>query len=688
MKSGTAPPEGLGASTADQVRALREETDIQIDLSDGCRLAASAYFPEDAEGPLPVIFSYYPYRKDDFIGVVLDDMRRYFAERGYVDVLVDFRGTGSSEGYCWDTWDAVAEGRDGADVVEWISRQSWCDGNVGMWGISYGGISTFNVAVQRPPHLKACLPIYGTADIYHDFIYPGGIPNAIGNGVRETSMLAMDLAPPTRVAGGATWRERWAERLKRFEDDDLWSLRWPSHPDFDAHWQQRVPDVSKIQVPVFGIGGWNDIFPNGMVNAHRMMSGPRKLVMGPWVHVPPHVSERTPWEWRSEAVRWWDRWLKGEESCTEAEPDVRVFFQGVEEWRGADEWPQDRAESMVLDLAPRCRLVEQTAEELEEDVYEADMTVGLTGPLFDPMGTGLGYPLDQGRDAHRSLSYTGEPLTEDLWICGSPSARLLVRPEDGSDFDLVAKLSDVAPDGSSAHIATGWRGARHAEGTASAIEIRPGVPLRVDVDMWATAYRVPAGHSLRLSVSCSDFPHSYPTPSRPTIRVLVGAGGSTLAVPLAGHLADAEAPEMELPGGQINDQRIRRMTPVWRIEENVAEDSASVTYGNSSELLLDRGTDYRSGFEGTATVSNRDPVGGRLDAQAYIEVRLDSGELVRVDAASQITRDSLLMNGRVEIDGRCVLDRQWSSYQSVSAARRLGPTSLKESPSEEEIPPN
>jgi uncharacterized protein len=638
---------------------LREERNLRIELNDGVGLAANAYFPADAEGPLPALVSYYPYHKDDLLGALFDDVRRYFAEHGYVELLVDFRGTGASEGYCWDTWDAVAEGRDGAEIVEWIAAQPWCDGNVGFWGMSYGGITCFNVAAQQPPHLRACLPLFGSPDIYRDFINPGGVPNAIGNAVRETFMLAMDLAPPTYTEGVPEWRERWRERLRRLEDGDLWSLAWQSHPDYDEHWRRRAPDLAKIEAPTFGIGGWNDIFPDGMVRAYKQISAPSKLVMGPWIHLAPHTSEREPWSWQRQAVRWWDRWLKGERNGIDEEPAVALFVQGEERWRSSDAWPDE--ELRRFHPAAAGELLDQAPAGPGEDRYRAEFTVGARGALFDPMGVGLGYPPEQALDNLKSLSYTTAPLAEDLWICGSPVAGFTVVLEQGEELDLVAKLSDVAPDGSSAHVATGWLNGRHAAGADAPADPQPGVPTEYRVPLWATSYRIPAGHRLRLSLSCADFPHSFPTATRPQIAVRLGAG-TVLELPVAPALASAPDPGLERPEKVGENEFLIRAEPEWRVEEDLGAARLAVTYGTSLDFALPQGPEWHLDFGGVATVDDARPDGAKVDSHAQITVRLGSGELVEVEAKGQFGRRSQLMNGRVTVDGRVLLDRQWANF--------------------------
>ena len=140
------------------------DRDLVVSLRDGTRLAADLYRMAGA-GPGPVLVSYYPYRKDDIIGSLFERTRIRLCERGYASVFVDMAGTGASEGEYGESFDLAREGRDGAEIIEWVAGQDWCDGNVGAWGVSYGGMNALATAAHRPAHLRAIIAVYATTDI-------------------------------------------------------------------------------------------------------------------------------------------------------------------------------------------------------------------------------------------------------------------------------------------------------------------------------------------------------------------------------------------------------------------------------------------------------------------------------------------------------------------------------------------
>ena len=154
------------------------ERNLLVPLADGVTLAGDLYRP--GSDPAPVLISFYPYRKDDIIGSFTERQRLALVERGYAHLLVDVRGFGGSDGSSVESQDPRAEGRDAAEVVEWVARQAWCDGAVGVWGVSYGGLAALAVAAERPPALRAIASIYGLQDVAGNFVAPGDVRSALG----------------------------------------------------------------------------------------------------------------------------------------------------------------------------------------------------------------------------------------------------------------------------------------------------------------------------------------------------------------------------------------------------------------------------------------------------------------------------------------------------------------------------
>ena len=635
---------------------------VLIPLSDGVKLAADLFLPQPA-GPAPCLVSYYPYHKDDLIGALFDHPNRYFAARGYASLLVDLRGLGNSEGVAWDVGDA-REAIDGAEIVEWAATQPWCDGSVGMWGMSYGGITSFKTAALNPPHLKAIVPMCGGLDHYHDIVYPGGCFNCLGIlGGWGPFMTAMNVMPPMHQDAEGRWYRVWMDRLEAARAPYI--VPYQQHPEFDDYWKSKTVEGERIKVPAFLIGAWRDIFPEAMVRAFERIQGPRRLLMGPWMHEMPDLAGFAQVDYLAEMLRWWDCWLKGEANGVPDEPPVAIYVQG-QGWRFESKWPIARAEDLHAYLGSGDdgvgRLASQPPAKSSEIAYVADPTVGVMAGLWDPTGTGVGAPLDQSSDDLRSITFTGEPLAEALEITGSPDATLYLSVDPPDDVHLVVKLCEVSPAGESTLVTTGWHriSAREASdhGRSGVVECR--VPL------WATSYLVTAGHRLRVSVSGSDFPRIWPTRTNPRLRLATGGlSPSAIRLPVVPW---AETPAGTLP---VPDPSVKRTpldiegTPRWQIIREPASGAVTVTTGIRSAIRTVSGDGrFEIDRTGRAFVMTARPDSARVEGEATIRLQTGEGSNVTVQSRLRITQDGQNYHASVTMDGQRIFERDWSSGSS------------------------
>lgn len=630
---------------------VRVQRNVLLPLSDGVQLAADLFLP-DGPGRVPCLVSYYPYHKDDLIGALFDHPNRYFAARGYASLLVDLRGLGSSEGAAWDVGDP-REATDGAEIVEWAARQPWCDGNVGMWGMSYGGITSFKTAAVAPPHLKAIVPMCGGLDHYHDIVYPGGCFNCLGIlGGWGPFMTAMNVMPPMHQDADGRWYRVWRERLEAARAPYI--MPYQQHPEFDDHWRSKTIEGERITVPAFLIGAWRDIFPEAMVRAYERIRGPRRLLMGPWMHEMPDLAGFAQVDYLAEMTRWWDRWLKEADNGIQNDPPVVIYVQG-QGWRYEREWPIARTAHMTAHLSVSDSglgaLSTRPSAQAREISYEADPTIGVMAGLWDPTGTGVGAPLDQAADDLRSLTFTGEALPEPLEITGSPEATVFVTVDGADDAHIVAKLCDVSPDGGSTLVTTGW--ARLASARSS--------PVEVQVPLWATSYVVPAGHHVRVAISCSDFPRIWPTRTNPRIRLATGGQTpSTVRLPV---VPPAELPEVSLP---VPDPTIKRTphdiegVPRWQIIREPATGAVTVTTGIHSAIRTPAGDGrFEIDRTGRASVTASRPDSARVEGEATIRLLTPQGSNVIVRSRLRITHDGQDYHASVTMDGQTIFERDW-----------------------------
>ena len=290
---------------------IREIENQYIELSDGVMLAARIWLPKDAEAhPVPAILEYLPYRKRDGTAVRDALTHPYFAGHGYAAIRVDMRGNGDSTGLMFDEY-ARQEQDDALQVIDWLCRQTWCDGNVGMIGISWGGFNGLQVAARQPEALKAVITLCSTDDRYADDIhYKGGAllnENLGWGGV----MLSFSSRPPDPLLLGESWRQNWFERMEQMP---ILAADWLEHQLRDDYWQHGsiCEDYSSVKAAVLAVGGWNDAYSNAIPRMLRGLGCPRRGIIGPWIHKYPHFAEPGPRiGFLQEALRWWDQWLKG-----------------------------------------------------------------------------------------------------------------------------------------------------------------------------------------------------------------------------------------------------------------------------------------------------------------------------------------------------------------------------------------
>ncbi len=345
-------------------RRVRTIATEWIVLSDGTRLAATIWLPEDAEDdPVPAILEYLPYRRRDGTGLRDRQMLAYFAGHGYAAVRVDMRGSGDSDGVLKDEY-LPQEQADAVEVIAWLARQPWCSGSVGMMGISWGGFNALQVASHRPPALKAIITACSTDDRYADDChYMGGC--LLNNSIAWAStMFAFGAQPPDPAVVGDRWRDMWMERIEKLEP---MVAAWIGHQHYDAYWKQGsvCEDYSSITAAVYAVGGWADGYSNAIP---RMLSGlkaPRKGLIGPWAHAWPQVANPGPQiGFLQEAIRWWDHWLKGKTTGIMDEPMLRIWMQESVgpattyatrpgRWVAETQWPPEKSDRLTLPLSDK-----------------------------------------------------------------------------------------------------------------------------------------------------------------------------------------------------------------------------------------------------------------------------------------------------------------------------------------------
>lgn len=508
-----------------------------IQLSDCTRLAAKLWRPVGA-GPVPAILEYLPYRKHDGTRTRDNGLHEYLAGHGYACIRVDIRGTGESDGTIGDEY-SVREQEDGCEIIDWIAAQDWCDGQVAMIGISWGGFNGLQIAARQPPALKTVITVGSTDDRYATDIHWVGGCLSKDNFDWSATMFAMNDLPPDPAIVGDEWRAMWMERIAANEP---WILTWLKHQRRDDYWKQGsvCEDFSKITIPVYAVSGWADNYSESVSRLLAGLSGPRRGLVGPWAHSYPHdVAVQPAIGWLQEVLRWCDHWLKGHDTGIMADPLYRVWMQeGVPpktcylerpgRWVGESAWPSPniRAERHFLNAGGQ--LSPHRAPALNAPIC-SPLWVGLAAGEVGRYGEEAEWPVDQREDDGGSLVFLSEPLTERMEILGAAVVDLSF----SSDKPLAlvsARLNDVAPDGQRTRVGIGLLNLTHRSNRELPEPLVPGELTQATIEMEDTAYVFAPGHRLGLSLSTSYWPIAWPSPEPATLTIRLGDSFLTLPV--------------------------------------------------------------------------------------------------------------------------------------------------------------
>ncbi len=638
-------------------KAVRVTYDVRVPMSDGVQLAGNLYRP-DAPGPFPAILTYIPYLKDGFGGLGgMEPYQRHFASRGYAVMQLDFRGVGSSEGvnpYPFDPRERL----DVHEAVEWMAAQPWCDGAVGMWGLSYGGITAIAAATTRPPHLKAIVPVHATDDNWSAmFVHRGSRLMLLADPHWGPGMTANNLLPPLRSDGTPDWIERWYERL---EGNTLWHLAWHGEPPTPDYLERQKADASLIDIPMLGICGWHDAYPEDMFRVFEQARGPKRIIFGPWKHVFPDQTSVEPVDFVAEMDRWWDRWLKGEQNGVETEPPVTIYVQGAGRWRDELEWPILRTRSETLFAAMGGGLApEPSGESPRAEVYEYDARVGLASAAYDSILDPIDYPADQTSDDLGSLRYDSAALEAPIEVTGQPSVTLFFSTDAPlEEVDLVAKLVDVTPDGHSYLVTFDSLQASQADpaGRCDNGEVYAAtIPLR------PTSYEFGAGHRVRLCISGANFPAIWPTPRRYSLSVYTGAPYATeLVLPTV----PPQAPALPPPGLTVISDPVRPSDALldrgtaYSVERDLVARACSLHGRRWVQLQVEPHVLYSNHQEFSLDVDADHPDRASTSTKAIARLDRPTGA-VEVRVHSQTTLRALSIRAEIDLDGSLFWERSW-----------------------------
>lgn len=504
---------------------MTKET-VSMLTRDGVRLFADIYRP-DSKGTYPVLLMRQPYGRA-IASTVVYAHPSWYASQGYIVVIQDVRGRGTSEG---EFKLFAREIEDGFDTVNWAAQLPGSSGQVGMYGFSYQGMTQLYAAAAKPPALKTICPAMIGYDLYTDWAYEGGAFRWQDNLswaiqlAAETARLQKD--EKTYQALYSAYRNlplsdlipAHPEILKTLAPDSFYH-DWLNHPKPDKYWQKLAPKsyFQKVDMPMLHMGGWFDTYLRGTLHLYKEMASrsafPQYLLIGPWAHLP-WGRKVGALDYGAAAVnpidllqiRWFDQFLKGKDTGLLKELPVCLFEMGSNLWQSFEKWPTNNHQPLFLssnglanlrDDAGKLVRKEQAAENLKsQDVFVHDPwrpVPALGGHASNPPGAFDRSAIDCRTDV---VTYTSPPLTEDLHIAGDVAVEVYCTADKPS-FDLCAVLSQVQTNGSVYNFTQGYVRVEPDRKTA---------PLTISLQ--PTCMRIARGNRLRLSLSAACFP-AYP----------------------------------------------------------------------------------------------------------------------------------------------------------------------------------
>jgi len=458
-------------------------------------------------GRWPAIIDASPYRAGDVFRPLMDAQFRYLAGHGYIAIAIDIAGSGSSTGLLLDEYE-TSEISDLIETIEWVAKQPWCDGGVGLSGFSWAAFTALRASLKNPPALKAMVLGGVSEDGWlTDIHYLGGVPYAAQVDWAGV-MLMFNSLPPDPAQFEGDWRAEWKKRL---EANEPFITRWLSHPTHDDYWNDRTADLSRSsKLPLLLYAGLADKYATSVLRIAEQWRGPVRTIIGPWEHAPPDRALRGPAiGFLREALRWWDRFLKGIETGVMNEAPLRLWLaapdrQGHLEdgiWIGSS-WPMDKGVKKTFVLhgsrldhsgQPDSAFITLKPATPEPTTLSQDLYEDVPAP-FDLQAA-------RARGAFIAIS---DPFDDPFEIGPSP---VMTCHSALSKGVIVARLLDIAPDGAEVRMTTG------------AINLSTCISQDIVIPLQAASWQVERSHRLGLVLSADGWPTLWPTGGSETVAI-------------------------------------------------------------------------------------------------------------------------------------------------------------------------
>ncbi len=515
-------------------------------------------------------------------------------------------------------------------MVEWLAAQPWCSGRVGMFGISWGGFNALQIAALAPQALRAVVTVCSTDDRYdNDVHYLGGSVLAVDMHAWSATMLAFASRPPDPAFVGERWLPLWRERLEHL---DPLVHTWLAHQRRDAYWRHGsvCEDYDAITAPVLAVGGWADPYRDTVLRLVEHLPPERvRGLLGPWSHQYPDrgLPPGPAIGFLQETLRWWDHWLRDADNGAMDEPLLRAWInesappattypEREGRWVGVDAWPSEDVERAMYRLDGTMRHGEPGPVEVV-----SPQQTGVDAGRFFPFGNDADLPPDQREEDGRSACFDTAALGHRVEILGRAVVRLrLTSPAPRGQ--VIARLCDVAPDGSSTLVTRGALNLLSRDGRERTSEWTPGATEDVSLELWGVGHAFPVGHRIRLALSSAYWPWVWPHPDPRGFTVDPAA--SAVELPVRDPAVDRgrppvsfEPPEQAPPLGVVFADPTEQPRPERLVRRDVARGMWTLEvdprYGGSR--TYPDGLVFREDALERYTIQERDPLSARTESR-------------------------------------------------------------------------
>jgi putative CocE/NonD family hydrolase len=496
-----------------------------ISVSKDIQLAARLWRP-DITVPVPVVVEIIPYRRQDGTLPIDERMHPYWAGHGVATLRVDLRGCGDSDGILEDEY-LKLEQDDAIAVIKWAEKQPWCNGNVGMTGLSWGGFAALQVAARRPKALKAIIAIGATVDRYNDDVhYKNGclLNENFGWG---TSLTAFTSRPPDPSVVGKKWRSMWLNRLENLK---FFAVEWFQHQTRDDYWKHGsiCENFDAIEIPVMIISGWNDLYVNALPALMDNLKGRCHAVCGPWAHHFPHLGTPGPsYDYLGSSLAWWRQWLSDEPARLGTEKTHLTFIKDSSmpnpfvmtvagRWIDDQTWPLPSNTMSHLYMA-KAGLTSKAVDAPPVQIHSPVDTGAMAGEWV-PHCSGAEVAGCQRLTDAQSTCFDGDILDQAIDVFGCPEITISLQ-SNSTTGHLIVRLCDVAPSGSSELISIGVLNLTHRNGNENPIPMPVGETQSLQLRLDYAGHRFLPGHKIRIALSTAYWPFIWPAVENPVLTL-------------------------------------------------------------------------------------------------------------------------------------------------------------------------